>query len=222
MEYMKKFVASFDVDPQNCFTPYCSNELPVEDGHNIVGELSENHKLANIKVISKEWHHPEALHIASQNNPQYSDVEGDYPNMDIYWNRHGTAGTFGSELILGLPKESEYGFVSYKGLEKDMHPYGGCYHDFACEKSTGVIEFLKANGVEIVVVGGLALDYCVKETCLQLVLAGFKVFLNLAATRGISDDTVKDAMVVMEANGVILCDNSEDIEDKLNNYNFRG
>ena len=39
-----------------------------------------------------------------------------------------------------------------------------------------------------VIVGGLALDYCVKTTALQLLKAGLQVVLHLPACRSISED----------------------------------
>ena len=56
------------------------------------------------------------------------------------------------------------------------------------------------------IVGGLALDYCVKTTALQLARAGFSVIVNLAATRGIDQDTIDSAMQEMRAQGVKLID----------------
>ena len=73
-------------------------------------------------------------------------------------------------------------------VEPDLHPYGACYHDLHDKLSTGVIEYLKAHGVARVIVGGLALDYCVKTTALQLLKAGLQVVLHLPACRGISEE----------------------------------
>ena len=215
---IKCMVASFDVDPQNCFTPNCPDELPVVDGDKIVDELLENHKLSSFKVASKEWHHPEALHIATEENPQFSPVLGNHLNMDIYWNRHGTAGTYGAEFLEGLPEPEEYDFVSYKGLERNSHPYGGAFHDFAELKSTGVIEHLKLKVVKYIILGGLATDYCVKATGLQLARAGFTVFLNLAACRGIDKETTEKAIKEMKDNNIVVCENAKDVKVKIEDW----
>ncbi|MFP3345802.1 isochorismatase family protein, partial [Halomonas sp. SIMBA_159] len=45
------------------------------------------------------------------------------------------------------------------------------------------------KGVTTVIIGGLATDYCVKTTALQLqATKSFKVIVNLSACRGISPD----------------------------------
>ncbi len=65
-------------------------------------------------------------------------------------------------------------------------PYGTCFHDLAERRSTGLIEFLHARGVTTVLAGGLATDYCVKTSVLQLRRAGFRVIVHLDACRGIA------------------------------------
>ena len=72
--------------------------------------------------------------------------------------------------------------------------------------STGVIEYLRAVGITTVIVGGLATDYCVRNTALQLRDAGFEVVLNLAASRGIADATVAEAIAEMKSVGIVVAD----------------
>ena len=74
---------------------------------------------------------------------------------------------------------------------------------------------LQAQGVKDILIlekhnlpGGLATDYCVLNTVLQLKDAGFTVILNEAACRGIAPDTTKAALEKMKAAGVILVKNA--------------
>ncbi|MGL4417056.1 MAG: isochorismatase family protein, partial [Plesiomonas shigelloides] len=67
-----------------------------------------------------------------------------------------------------------------------------------------------------IVLGGLATDYCVKTTALQLQRSGhFTVLLNLAACRGIAPETTALACQEMAAAGVYLCDNQETLQHTL-------
>ncbi|TQV87986.1 isochorismatase family protein [Aliikangiella coralliicola] len=201
--------ATFDVDAQYTFTPECPDELPVEGGTEIVEALNEQATLASIRVGSKDAHSPQAVWIASEEKPMYSKVKGE--NVDIAWNQHAVPGTKGFELIAGLPKPADYDFFIWKGVELDMHPYGACYHDIANKMSTGVIEYLKVKGIETVIVGGLATDYCVKTTALQLRQAGFNVIVNLEACRGISEDTVEVAIDEMRTVGIKIVNKTEEL-----------
>lgn len=206
---VKQNTASFDVDSQYTFTPECPNELPVPEGAAIVAELNAQAKKAQYRVGSKDAHNPQAVWVADDAHPQFSEVEGD--NVDIRWVRHAEVGSKGFELIEGLPKVTDYDFFVWKGIELDMHPYGACYHDFAEKLSTGVIDFLKNKQVNTVIVGGLATDYCVKTTVLQLLRADFWVIVNLAACRGIADDTVEQAKGEMAKAGAEFIDSATEI-----------
>jgi len=204
-----KKTASFDVDAQKGFTPLCPGELPVAEGDKIAQALNRQAKLASVRVGSKDWHNTNAVWLAGKDKPQFSPVEGE--NVDIRWNPHCIGGTKGAELLDELPHPSKYNYFVWKGMEPDMHPYGACYHDLAGKSSTGVIEFLKSRGIDTVIVGGLATDYCVKRTALQLKNAGFNVIVNLAACRGISAPTITAAIDEMKNAGIHIIDNPDDL-----------
>jgi len=196
----KDSVASFDVDAQNTFTPLCPRELPVEGGDQIADELNRQAGHAKYRIGSKDAHSPKAVWVATPEHPQFEPVAGD--NVDVRWNLHAVPGSEGFELISGLPRPAEYDYFVWKGVETDMHPYGACYHDLAETQSTGVIEYLRCQGVETVIVGGLATDYCVKQTSLQLARAGFRVILNEAACRGVAPDSTSQALRDMDHAGI--------------------
>lgn len=198
----RKLVASFDVDPQNTFTPVCPDELPVPEGDTIASELNAQAAFAAKRVASRDAHSLQAVWIATDSDPQFSPI-ANQPDADIRWKPHAIVGTKGFEFIAGLDPNS-YAFQVYKGVDPAMHPYGACYHDLAEQKSTGVVEVLRQWGIETVIVGGLATDYCVKTTVLQLRRADFQVVVNLAACRGIQPETVAAAIEEMQRSGAVL------------------
>jgi nicotinamidase/pyrazinamidase len=205
-----KETASFDVDPQVGFSPLAPNELPVNDALAIVPELNAQAKKAQYRLASKDAHNPRGIWIATAEAPQFTPVGT--PNVDIKWNRHCEVGTDGFAFLPGLPKPLDYDFVAYKGIEEDSHPYGACYHDMGDLRSTGVIEFLRQKGLNTVIVGGLATDFCVKTTALQLRKAGFDVIINLAACRAIDfNGSLNAALEEMKAAGIKIAENAENI-----------
>jgi len=204
-------IASFDVDAQKTFTPICPDELPVPEGDQIVDELNANARFARIRVGSRDVHAGNALWIAKSSEEVLAPVVGE--NIDVKWPEHAMLGTKGCELLDGLPHPiTGYDFMVSKGIDPDCHPYGACYHDLGDTKTTGIIEFLKANKITTVVVGGLALDYCVSTTVKQLCKAGFIVIVNLAATRGIAKETCDKAIEEMKAMGATVAENADCIE----------
>ena len=80
------------------------------------------------------------------------------------------------------------------------------------DSSTGGIEFLRAKQIETVIVGGLALDFCVKKSVEQLVEAGFKVILNLASTRAVFPDNANNVANALAEKGVILIEDAKGLE----------
>jgi nicotinamidase/pyrazinamidase len=65
-----------------------------------------------------------------------------------------------------------------------------------------------------VVVGGLATDYCVRTTVLQLCRAGFRVVVNRKACRGVAEDTSSAAFMEMKAAGATLVNDSSELETR--------
>ena len=207
----KDRIASFDVDAQRTFTPLCPDELPVPDGDRIADELNRQAGLARYRLGSKDAHNPKAVWVTKDASKIGAPgVEGE--NVEEHWPVHAIPGTDGFELLPGLPRPADYDFFVWKGVELDMHPYGACYHDLKEAMSTGVIEWLHANAVTHILVGGLATDYCVAATARQLADAGFRVILNLAACRGITEESTEAALVELRAAGVLMVASVDDLE----------
>jgi nicotinamidase/pyrazinamidase len=194
--------ASFDVDAQKSFTPLCPDELPVAGGDLIGGELNVMASLASVRVGSKDAHTPQAPWVVKTHADMLQPTQLEH--ADLTWVSHCVPGTEGFTLLDELPTPYEYDYFVWKGVEPDLHPYGACYHDLHNKLSTGVIEYLKSQGVERVIVGGLALDFCVKTTALQLAGAGFAVIIHLPACRAISEDGAAQAIVEMQRAGIVI------------------
>ncbi|MCW8994633.1 MAG: isochorismatase family protein [Psychromonas sp.] len=208
----KSVTVSFDVDPQRSFTPLCPNELPVAEGDQIAEELNAQARFACYRLVSKECHPAEAPWIANSPDEIMTPVSGDYPDLDVKWPAHCVVGSEGNRLIPGLPNEADYDLLITKGTDPFKHPYGSCYYDLGERESTGLIEWLLERQIKTVIVGGLATDYCVKTTVLQLCRAGFRVIVNLAACRGVTSETTKTACIKMRSAGAELITDSAEME----------
>jgi len=206
--------ASFDVDPQRGFTPLCPDELPVVGGDQIADELNIQAKFASVRLVSKDCHPVEAPWVAHSADEIMQPVAGDYPNLDIKWPPHCVVGTEGNRLIPGLPDESAYDLVIEKGVDPLMHPYGACYHDLAETISTGAVEWLKKQQIDTIILGGLATDYCVKTTGLQLLRSGFRVIINLAGCRGVAAETSQQAVEELRGAGAEFISSSKELANR--------
>lgn len=203
--------ASFDVDAQKSFTPLCPDELPVSGGDQIGEALNFMATLARLRLGSKDAHAVNAPWIVETHEGMLQPTG--LKHADLTWVSHCIPGTEGFKLLDVLPQPLEYDYFVWKGVEPDLHPYGAVWHDLDEKLSTGVIEYLKANGIERVIVGGLALDFCVKTTALQLARAGFVVVLYVPACRGISEEGSLAALAEMAQAGVLIANTAQELTE---------
>lgn len=206
---MKNRTATFDVDAQKGFTPICPDELPVAGGETLAPVLNAMARLGRFRVGSKDAHSASAAWV----NPDRSLMASTTGLVEapLHWPSHCVVGTEGFELLDGLPSPQDYDYFIWKGVERDLHPFGACFHDVSERRTTGVIEVLKGQGIERVVVGGLAYDFCVKDTAIQLARAGFEVIVVKEACRAISDETAAVATQAMGEAGVRIVDNMTEV-----------
>ncbi|MBI6924422.1 isochorismatase family protein [Pseudomonas putida] len=206
-------IASFDVDAQLGFTCHAPQELPVPEGHEIAPDLNAMAQRADLRLGSKDAHPANATWVVADASQMLQPLT--LANADLTWVSHCVPGTPGFELLPGLPGPIEYDYFVWKGVEPDLHPYGACYHDLAERRSTGVIEYLKVHQVGVVIVGGLALDYCVRTTARQLRQAGFEVLLYLPACRALTQAGAIEACGALAAAGVKLCGDEAALDHQL-------
>lgn len=207
-------IVSLDIDAQKTFTPLCPKELPIAEGNLIAPELNAQAALADFRVMSKDAHSLSAKWLCPSHDKQLQATH--LPNAPETWVAHAIIGSEGFQLLDSLPLVTEYDFCVWKGIEPDMHPYGACYHDINETMSTGLIEWLHVKKASTLIVGGLATDYCVKSTVLQLLRGGsWRVIVNRAACRGIAPDTIEQAWQTMQQQGAILLNNANEIKQYL-------
>jgi nicotinamidase/pyrazinamidase len=151
------------VDVQNDFCP--GGTLAVNDGDEVVeplnGLIDEFLKSGEPVYKSRDWHPPTTKHFA-----KYGGI----------WPVHCVQNTKGAEFHPKLRTDSRIQVVS-KGMGDT-----DCYSAF---DETDLAEQLKKQGITEVWVGGLATDYCVKNTVLDALKNGFEVKAVESAMRAV-------------------------------------
>ena len=79
----------------------CPKELPVAEGHLIADELNAQAALADLRVMTKDAHHVAAKWLVD--NPVDMLKPTGLPDADLTWVSHAMVGTYGYELLDGLP-----------------------------------------------------------------------------------------------------------------------
>jgi len=159
---------------------FCSGgALAVKDGDKVVPILNkviEAFTRASLPVFfTRDWHPPN--HVSFE-------AEGGI------WPPHCVKGTPGAEFHPDL--EVPHGaIVISKGTKTGSEAYSGF-------QGTDLEKRLKGIGVEEVFIGGLAMDYCVKETASEALAAGLKVDLIKDGVKGVNRRTGDSGVALRE------------------------
>jgi len=178
------------VDVQNDFCP--GGALAVKNGDRVVPALNlyiDRFGAARSPIIAtRDWHPQKTSHFKSYGGA---------------WPAHCVQDTLGAEFHRDLKLSHEMILVS-KGMGADEDSYSA--FQGTDESGKSLAELLRAHGVTRIFVGGLATDYCVKQTALDGVYEGFVVVVLGDAIRGVDlhpDDSEK-AVAEMRAAGAAL------------------
>lgn len=158
------------VDVQNDFCP--GGSLAVAGGDRVAAPLTRlatRCAAAGLPVFaSRDWHPPDTAHFQDAGGP---------------WPAHCVRDTPGAELHpdLVLPPEAVI-------LSKGVDPQADGYSAFEARDEAGrdLAQRLRAAGVDHLLVGGLATDYCVRATVLSALSRGLGVSLLTDAVAGVN------------------------------------
>ncbi len=151
------------VDIQNDFCP--GGSLAVKDGDSVVPVVNNLQRHFNLVVATKDWHPPT------------------HSSFETLWPPHCVQNTAGAEFHPALDV-SRVAHVFLKGADPAVDSYSG-FFDNEHKLSTGLGDYLRAQGVTGVYVCGLATDYCVKFTALDALRLGFETTVVADACRGV-------------------------------------
>lgn len=152
------------VDVQGDFCP--GGALAVEHGDDIIPRLNKVvdtfEELTLPLFFTRDWHPPDHISFRSRGG---------------HWPPHCIRGSSGAEFHRELRVPRDAVIVS-KGDNPSKEAYSGF-------QGTDLRARLGKLGVDEVIVGGLATDYCVKETALDALRAGFAVVVLVDCVRAV-------------------------------------
>jgi nicotinamidase/pyrazinamidase len=196
------------VDIQNDFLP--GGALAVPDGDSVIPVTNKLQMAFPLVVATQDWH-PDNHGSFAASHPGRKVFEQIELNglPQTLWPVHCVQNTQGAELAAALSRE-RIARVFPKGTDAGIDSYSGLF-DNGHRKSTGLGEWLKAQGVAEVFVCGLATDYCVKSTALDAAQMGFLTHLIEDASRGVNlrAGDVRNAIEEMKRAGVAVVQSAE-------------
>ena len=172
------------VDVQNDFceggslaVPAASEIIPY------INELTQNNPYDEI-ILTQDFHPANHKSFASNNDRQVGDniILNGIPQY--MWPDHCVQGTTGAEFHPHLDR-SRVTHIVQKGTNTEIDSYSA-FQDNNHFMKTGLAGYLRSRNIELVEVVGLALDYCVKYTCLDSVREGFITCLHFNGTRAVN------------------------------------
>ncbi|MFN3975937.1 MAG: nicotinamidase [Aquificaceae bacterium] len=153
------------VDMQRDFMP--GGALPVPEGDKIVPRLNQYVELffkGSLPVFfTRDWHPPDHISFREQGG---------------LWPPHCVQNTEGAMFHKDLFIPHDNRFIISKGTSKDFDAYSGF-------QGTVLDSLLRERGIRRVFVGGVATDYCVKNTVLGALNLGYEAFLLLDGIKGV-------------------------------------
>lgn len=171
------------IDIQNDFLP--GGALAVPEGDLIVPIVNELMPQFEMIVATQDWHPAEHGSFAVNHPGQLTFAQIDLDGLpQTLWPVHCVQLTGGALFAPGL-ETRRIQRVFTKGMNPLIDSYSG-FHDNGHRASTGLGEWLRAQGVTELHVAGLATDYCVKFTVLDALAEGFKVRVIQSACRGVN------------------------------------
>ena len=199
---MKK--ALIIVDVQNDFCE--GGALAVPGANEIISYINllmEENEYDKI-VLTQDWHPANHKSFASTNGKKVGDTIILNGIPQCMWPDHCVQGTSGAEFHKDLNRE-KVDHIIQKGKNIDFDSYSG-FQDNNHFTKTGLDDYLKYHDIQLLEVVGLALDYCVKFTCLDAAQLGYVTCLHFNGTRAVNvkPENGKDAIYEMLQNSVTI------------------
>lgn len=183
----------------------------------VVNKLIERARKEGAYIIAtQDWHPDDHGSFASNNNttPFTMGELGGLPQM--FWPDHCVQWTDGAAFHPDL-KVDAFDIVFQKGTDPTVDSYSGV-KDNGGKNPTGLMQYLKDNHIGNVLVCGLALDYCVAATAIDIANEfidtqdEINVGLILDATASVNPANDKATVVNLVTNNVYITSVSSFLE----------
>ncbi len=195
------------VDVQGDFTKLKNGSLAVDGTDEAyikaVEENTKRLKEAGFPIYATQDWHPKnhVSFFTNHKGKKAFDVIKLRGKDQVLWPPHCVQNTPGAEILLD---KKLFKAIVKKGWDPQYDSYSGFQDDGG--KKTDMDKLLKKEGINKVVVYGIATDYCVRATALDAVAAGYKVILIKNLCCGVAPDTSQKAIEEMKAKGIVVLD----------------
>jgi nicotinamidase/pyrazinamidase len=216
-----------EIDVQNDFCPaYAQNKdgaLAVPDGGSVVEPLNT---LAvsvacggGFVAATQDWHPKGHISFASSHPGKKTGDEITIAGQaQGLWPDHCVQGERGADFHAGLDLKPA-NLIVRKGFRAGLDSYSAFFENDR-KTATGLEGWIKRLGIETVIIGGLALDYCVFFSAMDSKKLGFDTIIIEDAVRGVGlpAGSAEKAAAQMKAYGIVFARSEELSSAMLRGY----
>jgi nicotinamidase/pyrazinamidase len=154
--------------------------------------LDERREAFDAAIVTQDWHVSPGDHWSAT------------PNYESTWPVHCAADSPGAQIHEAL-SDVQWDAVIHKGARQ------GAYSGFEGQSQDGssLAAILSSRGIDRVTVVGFATDHCVRATALDARALGLDVSVAIDLCAGVTPETTRDAIAVMQEAGVEIAQSSE-------------
>jgi nicotinamidase/pyrazinamidase len=202
-----------EIDVQNDFCP--GGALAVPEGCAVLAPL--NALAAALAAAggrvaaTQDWHPAGHVSFASSHRGK---KPGDTLDLDgipiqVLWPDHCVQGERGAAFHDELDLKP-LSLIIRKGFRPGLDSYSAFLENDR-KTPTGLEDWIRCVGIETVIIGGLATDYCVFYSAMDSKSFGFNTVVVNDAVRGVGypEGSIEKAMTQMAAAGIMFADSSE-------------
>ena len=202
---MKSTIGVIVGDIQGDFTEWKEGSLAVPNtGSDYVKQVEEVTKRlydAGLPIFGvQDWHPMDhiSFYTSHPGTKPLDTIEID-GRTQVLWPPHCVQGTENARILVD---NKLFLTIVQKGKDKQYDSYSAFQDDGG--HKTEMEAILRQNGIEKVVLYGIATDYCVRATALDAIHTGFQVTVIEELCRGVASDTSEEALEEMKGAGAII------------------
>ncbi|WKS94764.1 bifunctional nicotinamidase/pyrazinamidase [Riemerella columbina] len=199
---MKKALIVVDVQNDFCeggalAVPHANEVIPY------INALIQENDYDQI-IFTQDWHPANHKSFASNQGKKVGDTITLNGIPQFMWPDHCVQNTHGAAFHPDLDMSRPHHIIQ-KGTNPEIDSYSA-FKDNNHFMKTELADYLKSHDIQLVEIAGLALDYCVKYTCIDAVQEGFITCLHFNGTRAVNvrPENGRDAIYEMLQHGVTI------------------
>ena len=213
---MRKQWGVIVTDVQGDFTTWKNGALAAPDtGEDYVEDVERaTRRLKEAGAIilgSQDWHPPNHISFASS-HPGRQPFESIVISgrTQVLWPRHCVQGTEQARVLID---NNLFLAIVRKARNPDFDSYSA-FQDEGGQR-TELDAILTRNGIDSLLVYGIATDYCVRATAIDGILAGYRVTVVRGLCRGIAPETTAQALDEMGQKGVRIVEIVDEVMGEI-------